>query len=100
WISFLTLGGTPLIMLLLFYFTGYDNSYLYVVFTKLLLFFFVLVYFLRNKGDLKRSKIFSLFIFFWVLWYIRIFYDSYINIDTQLMLETSSYYLFSFFFAV
>ena len=100
WISFLIMGGTPLIMVLVFYFLGYDNSYFYVVFTKLLLFFSILYFFMRKKNILRKSILMKLFIVFWVLWFVRVFYDSYFNITSQLMLETSNYYLFSFFFAI
>ena len=100
WISFLLFGGTPIIMLLVFYFMGFTNSYLFVVLTKLFLFFSVIIYFLKSNLEFKKCKLVLLFTFFWLLWFIRVFYDSYFNFTIKLMLNTYNYYLFSFFFAI
>lgn len=100
WISFLIMGGTPIIMLLVFYFLGFDKSTFFVVVTKLVLFFSILFFLIGKKRKKISNNVLFLFSFFWFFWFFRVFYDSYINTSSGLMLETQDYFLFAFFFAI
>ena len=98
-IGFLLVGGTSFVMQLFFYFQGYDNSTNIVVALKLVISFLVIYYVVRYKPRIVKKKIFFIFVFFWILWYIRLYYDAFVA-STSLGLPVINYYAFSVLSAI
>lgn len=97
--GFLLVGGINLILLIVFYYTGFKNSTFWVITLQLLLTTLIFCYAIFRKPRFTWNIVPKLVFTFFILWFLRVFYDSYIAIK-QLSFEGYEYCQFAIFFSI